>query len=116
MGGWGIKNNQLGEGPTRSWAKAEQRKPSRKPSPRGAETLKICTRFFLDTEALSRELRHNPKRGSGASRFLRSLTQEVRPEKWATDCGWILVKGWSVHPVGPQEKLRRWLWMEGAVP
>ena len=44
---------------------------------REAGTLKICTGFFLDRKALSRELGQNHRRGSGASRFLGSLTEEV---------------------------------------
>ena len=35
----------------------------------------------------------------------KSLIEEVCPgEKHTTDCGPILVKGWSTHPAGCQEK------------
>ena len=36
--------------------------------------------------------------------------------KCATDCGLILVKGWSARLVGPQENLRLWLWRWGLHP
>ena len=48
-----------------------------KPSPGEAGTLKVCTRYFPDGKMLSRDLGQDPRRGSGVSSFLESLTEKV---------------------------------------
>ena len=79
-----MKQSQVGEGaPTKSRAKVRWPEPpwTGKPSPGEVGSLKICTRFFQDRKALSRELRQKCKRGSEASCLLGSLTEEVHPRE-----------------------------------
>ena len=48
-----LKNNPVGEGPVRSWAKGRGREPpDRKAQAQRSGTLKIRSRFFLDRKAL----------------------------------------------------------------
>ena len=78
----------------------------------------MCNRIFPDGKALSRELRPNRRRGSGASNFLESLTEQVSPgvkrhRLWA-ECQ----KGLERARLGLRRGLciRRWVQEEGAAP
>ena len=114
-----IKKNPVGVGggPSRSRAKALGQEPPGQESaaPREAGALKICTGFFKEGKALSRELRQILRRGSGGASSLPESPTEVmrRGGEGAAHPGPSWVKGWSA-PRGPGGKLRRRLRAEGA--
>ena len=107
----------VGGGPSRSRAKALGQEPPGQESaaPREAGALKICTGFFKEGKALSRELRQILRRGSGGASSLPESPTEVmrRGGEGAAHPGPSWVKGWSA-PRGPGGKLRRRLRAEGA--
>ena len=99
----------MGEGPPRGAGLrqgGESLLGQESPVPEKQEIKKFTTGSSWMERHFSRETGQNHRRGSGASRFPESLTEEVHPMgEHATDGRTILVKGWSMHPEGPWEKL-----------
>ena len=85
----------------------------RKVQPRRSRNFKICTSFFSDGIALSRELGQNSRRDNGASRFPSHLQRKCTLRRAHHRPGRAQGRG-REHPVEPQEKLRQWLRTEGA--